>query len=122
MASQAEPLQTPRWKRARAESRSGWRCARRFGARAGKVGVTPEHDAAGTGTARTSAEDGERRVARILESITDAYLALDLDGRFTYLNRAARNVLSELVPNPDDLIGQEFNAGLGRFVEQYADQ
>src|SRR6185437_2504524 len=120
--SQAEPLQTPRQRRS-------WRGhsvmhgqVRRFGTMAGKVDVTREQCAAGVSSARASADEQGRQVARILESITDAFLALDLNGRFTYLNRAARRILADLVPNPDDLIGQPFATTLAPVFEQFAEQ
>ena len=53
------------------------------------------------------AEDELRRtrdqVGNILESITDAFFALDNDCRFTYLNREAERVLQR---RADDLLGK----------------
>ncbi len=50
-----------------------------------------------------AAQQNERRVTEILESIQDGFFTLDRDWRFTYVNtRAASNVGH----SPDDLIGQ----------------
>ncbi len=54
--------------------------------------------------ARAAAEAAEQRVAAILESITDAFLAVDLEWRFTYINEQAERILqrhrSELLGKP----------------------
>ncbi|HEY9639473.1 MAG TPA: PAS domain S-box protein [Coleofasciculaceae cyanobacterium] len=44
------------------------------------------------------------KVATILESITDAFVAFDRDWRYTYVNRAAAQVLQKL---PAELLGQQ---------------
>ena len=58
-------------------------------------------------TARRVAEDQERsardRLARTLERITDAFLALDADARFTYLNGQAEALLGR---DRDELLGR----------------
>lgn len=59
-----------------------------------------------------------RRVRRTLESITDAFLSLDRDWRFTYLNPQAKQLLRQ----PDDsLLGQNiwesFTDALGTAIE-----
>ena len=51
---------------------------------------------------------GEERVLRLLESITDGFAGLDADWRFTYLNPAAKRILSPDVPQPEDLLGRNF--------------
>lgn len=45
-----------------------------------------------------------RRVSRILDSITDAFLSLDRDWRFTHLNAQARSLLRQA--DGDSLLGQ----------------
>ena len=54
-----------------------------------------------TETAR--AEEGERRIGEILESIADNFVALDRDWRFTYINRAAEVMLGR---SRDELLGR----------------
>jgi PAS domain S-box-containing protein len=44
-----------------------------------------------------------RRVAAILDSVTDAYFALDRDWRFSYVNREARRLLGK---SPEELLGR----------------
>ena len=39
------------------------------------------------------AQETERKVATILESISDAFVAFDRDWRYTYVNRAAAKIL-----------------------------
>jgi PAS domain S-box-containing protein len=86
------------------------------GGRPGRMGLTcePVRDASGqvagvvaTGTEAAgrpeSQAGGERLATAILESITDAFFALDRDWRFTYLNRQAGIVLDR---SPDDLLGR----------------
>ncbi|MBE9159968.1 PAS domain S-box protein [Nodosilinea sp. LEGE 06152] len=46
----------------------------------------------------------ERKVTAILESITDAFVAFDRDWRYTYVNRAAAQILHRV---PEDLLGRE---------------
>lgn len=48
-------------------------------------------------------QKSNQRVAKILESITDAFFALDRDWRFTYINAQAEQILSR---QRDQLIGQ----------------
>jgi PAS domain S-box-containing protein len=51
----------------------------------------------------------EREVRTILESITDAFVALDREWRFTYLNAGARAVVSELLRrDPGEALGLSF--------------
>ncbi|MDV2996649.1 MAG: Sensor histidine kinase RcsC [Chroococcidiopsis sp. SAG 2025] len=54
-------------------------------------------------TARTEAETARNRVTNILESITDAFFALDSEWRFTYLNDRAEQLLQR---SRDRLLGQ----------------
>ncbi|MBX6342059.1 MAG: PAS domain S-box protein, partial [Thermomicrobiaceae bacterium] len=76
-------------------------------------------------TARRAAEEAAERsraqVANILESITDAFFALDHDFRFTYVNHQAGPLLQR---DPADLLGKcvwdEFPEAVGtQFFEQY---
>ncbi|MEW5930977.1 MAG: GAF domain-containing protein [Gemmatimonadota bacterium] len=46
------------------------------------------------------AQDAQRQVTTILESITDAFFALDREWRFTYLNHGAREVVRSLLELP----------------------
>jgi PAS domain S-box-containing protein len=55
--------------------------------------------------ARTEAEAERRRVTTILESISDAFVALDEAFRFTYANARARAVFGQLSGGDDALIG-----------------
>lgn len=76
-------------------------------------------------TARVRAEEGTRRMAvrleRVLESITDAFFAVDRDWRFTFVNREAERVLER---GRRDLVGHllwdAFPGARGSiFEEQY---
>jgi two-component system NtrC family sensor kinase len=49
--------------------------------------------------------EAEQRATRILESITDAFYALDSEGRFTELNAAAERILDR---TPEELLGTPF--------------
>ena len=48
---------------------------------------------------------GDERARTILESITDAFFALDRSWRFTYVNRLAYRILDR---QPDDLLGRAY--------------
>ena len=70
---------------------------------------------------RRRLQEANRRTTRILESITDAFFALDRDWRFTYLNDQAERLLSRARA---DLLGKnvwdEFPAAVGTdFDRQY---
>ena len=52
--------------------------------------------------AEAALRDAEPRIAAILETIADAFYALDLEGRFTYLNREAERLLGG---TKEELIG-----------------
>lgn len=73
---------------------------------------------------RREAEDvrhrSDQRIRSILESITDAFFALDRDWRFTYVNRQAEHLLGR---TRDDLVGkllwEEYTAALGTDFEVY---
>ncbi len=52
--------------------------------------------------ARTEAAEGRRRTEAILESITDAFVAIDRDWRFIYVNRRAAEYMGR---ERDELIG-----------------
>ncbi|MEP0983928.1 PAS domain S-box protein [Leptolyngbya sp. FACHB-17] len=51
----------------------------------------------------TSAQTTERKVATILESITDAFVAFDRDWHYTYVNQAAAQILHK---TPEELLGK----------------
>jgi PAS domain S-box-containing protein len=53
--------------------------------------------------AELALQQSERRGREILESISDGFLAVDSEWRFTYINRAAEHILSR---TRDDLIGR----------------
>ena len=61
-------------------------------------------------TDRKRSEDALRRsnqrISRILESIGDAFIALDHDWRFTYVNAKAEQIFSRLRQGEEDLIGK----------------
>jgi len=50
-----------------------------------------------------AAQETERKVATILESITDAFVAFDHNWHYTYVNQAAAKILSK---TPEELIGK----------------
>src|SRR4028119_2451986 len=50
-----------------------------------------------------AAQETEGKVATILESITDAFVAFDRDWRYTYVNRAAAKILHK---TPEELLGK----------------
>src|SRR4028118_259147 len=50
-----------------------------------------------------AAQETERKVAIILESITDAFVAFDCDWRYTYVNQAAAQILHK---TPEELLGK----------------
>ena len=53
--------------------------------------------------ARAEAEDARSQLARTLESITDGFIALDNDWRFTFLNKNAAAIARS---EPQNLIGK----------------
>ena len=63
--------------------------------------------------ARTEAEAARERIANILESITDGFIALDLDWQFTYVNREAEKLLERARA---DLLGRSIWAAFPRAV------
>jgi PAS domain S-box-containing protein len=74
--------------------------------------------------ARAAAERAREQTGRILDSITDAFLAFDRDWRFTYINAAAAALLQEVGRTRDELIGRniwaEFPDAVGtEFERQY---
>lgn len=71
--------------------------------------------------ATQAADLAKNQIKHILESITDAFFAIDHQGRFCYLNRRAEQVLRR---NGEELIGKslqdEFPEALGEsFYQQY---
>jgi len=63
----------------------------------------------------TELEQARRRIASILESISDAFVSLDTDWRYTYVNAKAGELFGR---KPEDLIGKhiwtEFPEGVGQ--------
>lgn len=58
--------------------------------------------------ARVEAEAARERIINILESITDAFIAVDLEGRLTYLNEKAVQLMRRLTSKSrEELIGQK---------------
>ena len=57
---------------------------------------------------RIQAEEGHRRLTTILESITDGFVALDTQWRFTYINGHAASVIERLQKKASGLIGKNF--------------
>ncbi|MGZ3459405.1 MAG: sensor histidine kinase, partial [Archangium sp.] len=73
--------------------------------------------------ARTGAEAAHARIEAILESITDAFFALDRERRFTFVNRRAAEVLRRpreqlLGQSLDELFPEEVCNGLARGVHR----
>ncbi|WP_242042791.1 MULTISPECIES: GAF domain-containing protein [Anabaena] len=54
-------------------------------------------------TARAESETAREQIANILESITDAFFAIDYEWRFTYVNGQASKLLEK---TPDELLGK----------------
>src|ERR671933_2709428 len=50
-----------------------------------------------------AAQETDRKVATILENITDAFVAFDRNWRYTYINQAAAQILHK---TPDELLGK----------------
>ena len=76
--------------------------------------------------ARTEAEAAHARIEAILESITDAFFALDRELRFTFANRRAAEVLQrpreQLLGQPlDALLPEDALAGLAQGVRRVLD-
>ncbi len=73
--------------------------------------------------ARTEAEAAHARIEAILESITDAFFALDRERRFTFVNRRAAEVLQrpreQLLGQPlEAMLPQDARDGLARGVHR----
>ncbi|HYW05759.1 MAG TPA: PAS domain S-box protein, partial [Longimicrobium sp.] len=56
--------------------------------------------------ARAAAEAGEQRLRAILESITDAFVTLDREWRFTYLNPRAAEYAAAILGVPGPFVGR----------------
>ncbi len=65
--------------------------------------VQREEALAGAQQAQLEAERASEHISRILESISDAFFALDAEGRFTYVNQRAAAIWGL---NRDELIGR----------------
>ncbi len=52
--------------------------------------------------------EGEAQLTRVLESIVDGLQVVDADWRFTYMNAAARDMLTAQGLAPDDMIGKVY--------------
>jgi PAS domain S-box-containing protein len=61
-------------------------------------------DATGQRDAEQSAREANARATAVLESISDAFVAVDRNWRFTYVNREAGRVLER---GPNDLVGRD---------------
>lgn len=74
--------------------------------------------------ARAEAEVARQRIARVLEGITDAFFALDDQGRLTYLNREAQRILAQVHGRVRaDSIGKRLEEELpGLVVNEFAEQ
>ncbi|MBW4577855.1 MAG: PAS domain-containing protein [Aphanothece sp. CMT-3BRIN-NPC111] len=72
--------------------------------------------------ARVEAEAAQQRIENILESITDAFIALDTQWRYTYLNPEAKQFFLLMQRNPEELIGkniwEEFPETVGDKLER----
>ncbi len=71
--------------------------------------------------ARAEAEAARQRLANILESMGDAFVALDADWRYAYMNQKAGQIFNR---RPEDLLGKhiwtEFPEGIGQpFYKAY---
>ncbi|HEY3231100.1 MAG TPA: PAS domain S-box protein, partial [Roseiflexaceae bacterium] len=71
--------------------------------------------------ARAEIETARERLANVFEAITDAFVALDTDWRYTYVNQRAGHIFGR---RPEDLIGKhiwtEFPEGIGQpFYKAY---
>ncbi len=64
---------------------------------------------AAAAAAREQAESARAKIAAMLERVTDGFLALDRDWRFTYANRRAEELLGQPAGS---LVGQELAAAL----------
>lgn len=74
---------------------------------AGYLGI--HHDGSERRQAEARWRRSQRQLATILESVTDAFFALDSDGRFTYLNGRAVRIAAQLAKRPltrDLLLGR----------------
>ena len=69
--------------------------------------------------ARSEAEAAERRITRILESITDAFFGLDAGWRFSYVNREAERLLDRPA---GELIGRSIWDEFPEFVGSTFDE
>ncbi|MFY0563082.1 PAS domain S-box protein [Archangium lansingense] len=73
--------------------------------------------------ARTEAEAAHARIETLLESITDAFFALDRERRFTFVNRRAAEVLQRpreqlLGQRLEEMLPEDARDGLSRGVRQ----
>lgn len=74
--------------------------------------------------AEEALRESNRRVVNILDSITDGFIALDQEWRFTYINRQAAEIFQRMNRTRDELLGkriwEEFPQAIGSiFFEQY---
>lgn len=67
--------------------------------------------------------EGEERVYRILESITDGFFTFDAEWRFGYLNAAAKQIVAPHIGDPGKLLGQDLWEAIpglkGTIVEEH---
>ena len=79
------------------------------------------HERTEAQAARAEAETARARIANILESMGDAFVALDAEWRYTYMNQKAGQIFSR---RPEEMIGKhiwtEFPEGIGQpFYKAY---
>ena len=55
--------------------------------------------------AKEALEESNRRIVNILDSITDGFVALDKEWRFTFVNRRAEEILQPLHKSRENLLG-----------------
>lgn len=73
------------------------------GAQAVNEGADARSDPAHAELSRGAADAAQRQLSAVLESITDAFFAVDSEWRFTYVNRKAEEIFGR---SRDELLGQ----------------
>lgn len=75
------------------------------------------------GQLRSREREAKQQVDRIIESVSDAFVALDKDWRYTYVNRRAGEIFQR---RPEDLVGKhiwtEFPEGVGQPFQRVYEQ
>ena len=80
------------------------RARRKTAARSG--GAERESRSRGAGTGRTRSRRANQRIANILETITDGFVALDNDWRFIFINHRGEEIFRPLHKSRSMLLGQ----------------